>query len=630
MNTLSKVCEYLKNLEDFLDDGDSLEARKIKEDGERSSCGDLWFTFLVDFVIIGYANEGETLAIFRRDFFVTTKSKVDFCEREIRINLTMIEEEMDIDALLVELVENMEEVRSLNGELVKMGKASRNKGHNVNKLTPPPPSKIEEIPPLQSIAPQPVYHPLSQKQKEKVNEALDKEYKQLEESKPILEVTSGVVIDMGRSIISIDDRVIGHTYFLKPRAKAYIETFKIDEEDDWLSCFKVGRDEDGNHNFDETLKELMKMEYLHDDRDVFVDYSWERDLSIEEDVYPEWCLEFFSKMYFERGVDRTMLMMENVFGLGYVDDSMCLLYRSLRLIVGALVHMLGSKERCQKRELWMMNALEELRGINLAWVIAEHLCRHASRLKENSLICGVIIEYLVKINKKTRTLELKQRHLNITLLTSYRLIVGALVHMLGSKERCQKGELWMMNALEELRGINLAWVIAEHLCRHASRLKENSLICGELMKMEYLHDDRDVFVDYSWERALSIEEDVYPEWCLEFFSKMYFERGVDRTMLMMENVFGLGYVDDSMCLLYRSLRLIVGALVHMLGSKERCQKRELWMMNALEELRGINLAWVIAEHLCRHASRLKENSLICGGLRKKYRLSLKNDVTPRD
>ncbi|GJY87427.1 hypothetical protein Tco_0502055 [Tanacetum coccineum] len=33
-----------------------------------------------------------------------------------------------------------------------------------------------------------------------------------------------------------------------------------------------------------------------------------------------------------------------------------------RLIVGSLVHRLGSKERCQKRDLWMMSALEESRG----------------------------------------------------------------------------------------------------------------------------------------------------------------------------------------------------------------------------------------------------------------------------
>ncbi|GJT35668.1 putative ribonuclease H-like domain-containing protein [Tanacetum coccineum] len=144
------------------------------------------FTFLVDFVVIGYANKGDPSVIFGRDFLVTTKSKVDFGVGEMPIDLTMLEEERDIDALLVELVENMEEVGISNGELVKMGKASQKKGHNVNKPTPPP--KIKEIPPLQSITPKPVYYPLSQKQKEKVKEALDKKYKDLEESKPILEV----------------------------------------------------------------------------------------------------------------------------------------------------------------------------------------------------------------------------------------------------------------------------------------------------------------------------------------------------------------------------------------------------------------------------------------------------------
>nr|GEU50606.1 hypothetical protein [Tanacetum cinerariifolium] len=100
------------------------------------------------------------------------------------------------------------------------------------------------------------------------------------------------------------------------------------------------------------------------------------------------------------------------------------------------------------------------------------------------------------------------------------------------------------------------------------------------MKYEYIYDDEDVFIDYSWERAFSIYGDVYLEWCLEFFSMMYFDRGVDRTRA---------------------------------DSKERCQKRDMWMMSSMEELRGINLAWVIFGHLCKHASGLIENSLICKG-----------------
>ena len=65
---------------------------------------------------------------------------------------------------------------------------------------------------------------------------------------------------------------------------------------DWTMFYLVG--------FEETLKEMMKREYIHDDGDTFVDYSWERALSIEGDVYPEWCLEFFSTFYFEKDVNR--------------------------------------------------------------------------------------------------------------------------------------------------------------------------------------------------------------------------------------------------------------------------------------------------------------------------------------
>ncbi|GKD10438.1 putative ribonuclease H-like domain-containing protein [Tanacetum coccineum] len=62
--------------------------------------------------------------------------------------------------------------------------------------------------------------------------------------------TFSAIIDMGRGIMSINDGVIRHTYFPKPKAKAYLENFKIDEDEDRLSCFKVGCDEDGNPSMD--------------------------------------------------------------------------------------------------------------------------------------------------------------------------------------------------------------------------------------------------------------------------------------------------------------------------------------------------------------------------------------------
>ncbi|GKE32820.1 hypothetical protein Tco_1452142, partial [Tanacetum coccineum] len=289
------------------------------------------FTFFVDFVVIGYANEGEPSVIFSRDFLVTSKSKVDFGIGEMRIDLIILEEMKDIDVMLDKLVENLEEVGSSNGDLVKMGKASRNKNHKVNKLTPPPQVKIEKIPPISAIAPPlPIYHTLTQKQKEKVKEALDRKYKELEESKPILEVLENYmtyrkkidevligrarlssddyseelkmrivehglpnkmcnpsnfvlpvkvngtiemnaladtgasnlwrVIDMGRSTLCIDDGVIHHTYFPKTRAKDYLDNFAQEEEDDWLSCFKVGRDEDGSPKYEPVAPSFLDIE----------------------------------------------------------------------------------------------------------------------------------------------------------------------------------------------------------------------------------------------------------------------------------------------------------------------------------------------------------------------------------
>ncbi|GJQ93644.1 reverse transcriptase domain-containing protein [Tanacetum coccineum] len=67
-----------------------------------------------------------------------------------------------------------------------------------------------------------------------------------EENELIPTRTCGDIIDMGRCTLSINDGVIRHTYFPKPRSKLYVEAFEIEGEDDWLGSFEVGRDENGN------------------------------------------------------------------------------------------------------------------------------------------------------------------------------------------------------------------------------------------------------------------------------------------------------------------------------------------------------------------------------------------------
>ncbi|GKC97139.1 hypothetical protein Tco_1167414, partial [Tanacetum coccineum] len=198
MDTLSLISEYLKDLEECMDDGDSKVAKEAfgepfmrysipcKVDGQgawdveldladsenyiteevlenmgfvyinlsdysRNTVNDVEVEiyrvkFKADFVVLDYVNEREPSIVFGRDFLATTKSQVDFGLGEIRMNLTKFKEGIKVINLL-------EEVGSSSKEVVKMGKANCNKSYNINKLTPPPSLRLEEIPPTSTIPP---------------------------------------------------------------------------------------------------------------------------------------------------------------------------------------------------------------------------------------------------------------------------------------------------------------------------------------------------------------------------------------------------------------------------------------------------------------------------------------------
>ncbi|GJZ40908.1 hypothetical protein Tco_0587794 [Tanacetum coccineum] len=490
-------------------------------------------------------------------------SRVDFSLGEMRIDITMLEEDMNIDTMLASLVEDVVKVGSTSDELVNMGKANRNKRYNVNKLTPPALPKIEEIPPISLTASLPVYHPLSPKHKEKIFDALDRKYKELEEQKPIVKVlenymvyrkklddvimgrarlenkefgdeeksrliehglpkklcdpgnfvipvrmngttqmsaladmrasvsvlpytlyknlwlsdprpyhsnltmadntqakamgeelllllgrpflrTCGAIIDVGHGTMTIDDGVIRHTYFPKPRAKAYLKFFEVDKDEDWLvqlkstdwgskghEVYKKSEGDGAGHanfkvitpsgrkftrgfktketkrklsgkftsedilNCDVTLKDLMKMEYTHVDGDEFVVYSW-KELSLlkemlcgEEHVLtlPEFAINdkgFDHNEYWKKIGEPTRTNKRT----SLVKDPLMRIVH--KLLVGALVHRTGSRERCQKPDLWMMSMLEEGRFSNVAWIIAEYLCKKARELRRIVIFVEVI------------------------------------------------------------------------------------------------------------------------------------------------------------------------------------------------------------------------------------------------
>ncbi|GJU85457.1 hypothetical protein Tco_1293003 [Tanacetum coccineum] len=434
--------------------------------------------FKADFVVLDYANEGEPSIMFGRDFLATTKSQVDFGLGEYKMNLTMFEEVNSV-------VDLLEEIGSSSEEFVKMGKANRNKGEKMKEVLDIRYKELEESKHILevlenyviykkkldeilivdtgasvSVFPYSLYKDLGlgdpRPYQAKLIMADNTQAKAMGEVKNVriqvgyqdyvvdllvLDIsvdpelplllgrpflrTCGAIIDMGRGTLCIDDGVIRHTYFPKPRSKSYVETFEMEGEDDWLKKFKAMEayfnpfkniivfkklvdflgslpvqlknidwgnegygtykkiDGDGNwharfeivtpsgrkfnrafktktttrklsgkfttedvlrkvarrhtycerlsklqdrsigvprvgnwgvfnaYGFEDNLRNMMKLKYIYEgDGDVFVDYSWERSLSIDDEVYPEWVLEFFLMMDFDKDVDKSNLMTE--------------------------------------------------------------------------------------------------------------------------------------------------------------------------------------------------------------------------------------------------------------------------------------------------------------------------------
>ncbi|GKA13063.1 hypothetical protein Tco_0692609 [Tanacetum coccineum] len=61
---------------------------------------------------------------------------------------------------------------------------------------------------------------------------------------------------------------------------------------------------------EDALMDMMKIEYMNEDGYLFLDRSWENVFSNGEKFYREWFLKFYSKMYFNRKVNRNKIMTE--------------------------------------------------------------------------------------------------------------------------------------------------------------------------------------------------------------------------------------------------------------------------------------------------------------------------------
>nr|GEY13209.1 hypothetical protein [Tanacetum cinerariifolium] len=190
MDTLSLDLKYLKDLEECMDDGDSkitkeaklfdtLEHKSvvIEVDNKKIAIfskaplrafGEPFMRYSIPCKVDGKGAWDAELDLVDSTNYVTKEvlENMGFDKyREIRINLTKFKEG-------IEVIDLTEEVGSSSREVVKMRKANGNKSYNINKFTPPPFVRLTKIPPTSIVPPQPIYHPLIPKQKEKMKEKM--------------------------------------------------------------------------------------------------------------------------------------------------------------------------------------------------------------------------------------------------------------------------------------------------------------------------------------------------------------------------------------------------------------------------------------------------------------------------
>nr|GEZ35944.1 hypothetical protein [Tanacetum cinerariifolium] len=149
---------------------------------------------------------------------------------------------------------------------------------------------------------------------------------------------------------------------------AYLDNFAQEEEDDWLSCFEVGRDEDGNPKYRPVAPLFLDIE---DDM--------ERALAMEAYFNP-----FKNIIVFKKLIDF----------LGSLPKATQSLHPN---------PLIANFEKRNKQGTIEYH-LQQVKNYNLKWrelpsaerhaycerlskLQAEHLCKHAPSLKENSLIC---------------------------------------------------------------------------------------------------------------------------------------------------------------------------------------------------------------------------------------------------
>ncbi|GKB54770.1 retrovirus-related pol polyprotein from transposon TNT 1-94, partial [Tanacetum coccineum] len=598
--------------------------------------------FKADFVVLDYANEGEPSII----------------------QSSIVKEVKQFDLL--------EEIGRSSEEVVKMGKANRNKGYNINKLTPPPSLKLVGIPSTSTIPPQPIYYPLTSKQREKMKEVLDIRYKELEESKHIIEVLENYVIYKKK----LDEILIG---------KERLNKKDFSEED------KVGIIEHGllkkicdpeNYVLPVKINGVVGMVALVDTGvsvSVFP-YSLYKDLRLGDPRPYQTNL-----IIADNTQAKAMGEVKNVrIQIGYqayevdllvleisVDPELPLLLGRPFLRTCCAIIDMGRGTLCIDDEVIHYTYFPKPRSksyVETFEMEGEDVWLgnfEVGRDEDGNRKYGPVAPSFLDIeDDMERALAMEAYFNPFKSMIMFKKLVdflGLLPVQLkkiywgnegyGTYKKIDGDGIWharfeivtpsgrkfnrAFNTKTTTRKLSRKFTTEDKIrkdtlpnpliAEYEKRNKKNTITYSiEALGYEGYGD---VFVDYSWERALLINDEVYPEWVLELFSTMYFDKDVDKINLMKEKCIWFRLCGNEHILTLPEFAVVLGLFtedevnhqffgVHF-GKLEvddrQFNHREYWTKVGKPTLTN-HKEVLVNEPLMRiHALGTKESSVICVG-----------------
>ena len=143
-------------------------------------------------------------------------------------------------------------------------------------------------------------------------------------------------------------------------------------------------------------------------------YSWERPFSIREDVYKEWCLEFFSTFYFDRKVNDVL-------------GDVCIWFR-----------LCGREHAFSLPNFAVAIGLYEESEVNHRF-FGPHF---VSLARDNDQYTG-IDAYCNRIGDPTCLRRNSSRIRNPLMKVLQKLISWGLLHRSGSQDKCSQPDLWV-------------------------------------------------------------------------------------------------------------------------------------------------------------------------------------------